>query len=67
MKRFIIILAIAMASALGAYAQVADTELVEGMKYKQIKHLYDYKDYTETLCDRYYPTGAGLPLVLLWH
>ena len=40
MKRFIII-AIAMASALGASAQVANTELTEGMKYKQLKHMYN--------------------------
>ena len=43
MKRFIIVLAIAMASALGASAQVADTELTEGMKYRQLKHMYNYK------------------------
>lgn len=60
MKRFIIILAIAMASALGASAQVANTELTEGMKYRQIKHMYNYKEYSETIYDRYSPAGAGL-------
>jgi hypothetical protein len=60
MKRFIILIAIAMASALGASAQVADTELVEGMKYKQVKHMYNYKEYSETMYDRYSPAGAGI-------
>lgn len=60
MKRFIIILAIAMASALGASAQVANTELTEGMKYKQLKHMYNYKEYSETMYDRYSPAGAGI-------
>jgi TM2 domain-containing membrane protein YozV len=60
MKRFIIILAIAMASALGASAQVANTELTEGMKYKQLKHMYNYNDYSETMHDRYSPAGAGI-------
>ena len=59
MKRFIII-AIAMASALGASAQVANTELTEGMKYKQLKHMYNYKEYSETMYDRYSPAGAGI-------
>ena len=60
MKRFIVILAIAMASALGASAQVANTELTDGMKYKQIKHMYNYKEYSETMYDRYSPAGAGI-------
>lgn len=60
MKRFIIILAIAMASALGASAQVANTELTEGMKYRQLKHMYNYKEYSETMYDRYSPAGAGI-------
>lgn len=59
MKRFIII-AIAMASALGASAQVANTELTEGMKYKQLKHMYNYKEYSETMYDRYSTAGAGI-------
>ena len=60
MKRFVIILAIAMASALGASAQVANTELAEGMKYRHLKHMYNYKDYSETIYDRYSPEGAGI-------
>ena len=60
MKRFILILAIAMASALGASAQVADIELAEGMKYRQLKRMYNYKDYSETIYDRYSPEGAGI-------
>ena len=60
MKRFVIILAIAMASALGASAQVANAELAEGMKYRQLKRMYNYKDYSETIYDRYSPAGAGI-------
>ncbi len=60
MKRFILILALAMASAVGASAQVANSELVEGMKYKELKHMYDYKAYAQTLDDRYGPAGLGV-------
>lgn len=35
-----------MASVVGASAQVANAELVEGMKYKELKHMYDFKEYS---------------------
>ena len=44
MKRFVLILAFVMASVVGASAQVANAELVEGMKYKELKHMYDFKE-----------------------
>ncbi|MBR5835522.1 MAG: hypothetical protein IKY66_05095 [Bacteroidales bacterium] len=34
--------------------------VVPGMKYKQIKNLYNHKDYTSTMADRYNPTWAGI-------
>ena len=60
MRKFITVLVIAMASVIGASAQVADGEIVEGMKYRQLKRIYDHKDYSESLYDRYYPVGAGV-------
>ena len=60
MKKLFFVLAIAMASVFAASAQVANTELVEGMKYKEIKHLYNHKDYVETNEDRYTPVGSGI-------
>ena len=59
MKRFVLILAFVMASVVGASAQVANAELVEGMKYKELKHMYDYKAYSHGLDDRYNPGGLA--------
>ena len=60
MKRLIMIIAVAMASVFAASAQVAKTDLSEGMKYKQLKSMYNYKDYSESLDDRYNPTTSAV-------
>ena len=62
MKRFFI-LAVLMLCASAAYAQsnVSDNagdnvkEIVAGMKYKELKSIYSYKDWTATEGDRYSP------------
>ena len=59
MKRFVLILAFVMASVVGVSAQVANAELVEGMKYKELKHMYDFKEYSVGLDDRYHPGGLA--------
>ena len=48
-----------MASVVGASAQVANAELVEGMKYKELKRMYDFKEYSAGLDDRYHPGGLA--------
>lgn len=56
MRRLFIIIAITMAAATSAFAQMktepaaqaaenTTIELVPGMKYKVLKNIYDYKDY----------------------
>lgn len=32
----------------------------EGMKYKEVKELYNYKEYDRASGDRYNPVGAGI-------
>lgn len=73
MKKFLLFIAIAVASSVAASAQVKDNAegslsytsrepvegIVQGMKYKEIKKLYNHKEYVETLEDRYAPGWAG--------
>lgn len=73
MKKFLVFIAIAVASSVAASAQVKDNaenslsytsrepveNIVMGMKYKEIKKLYNHKEYTETLEDRYSPGWSG--------
>ena len=72
MKKLFMLVAIAFAAATTSFAQStsANNKLYEtdrepaagiapNMKYKQIKSLYDYKEYTSTLDDRYNPGWSG--------
>lgn len=47
----------------------SDREPVEGlrpnMKYKELKHLYDYKEYTSDMADRYSPVWTGVASVFI--
>lgn len=60
MRRFILFLVITVASVAGASAQITNPEIASGMKYRQVKHLYNYKEYSESFYDRYTPSGAGI-------
>lgn len=71
MKRLFIILAITLATATAALAQEkteqADqatentaVELVPGMKYRNLKHIYDYKDYQPSVYESHSPGGMGV-------
>lgn len=71
MKRLFIILAITLAGATAALAQEkteqADqgtenttVELVPGMKYRNLKHIYDYKDYQPSIYESRSPGGMGV-------
>lgn len=74
MKKILFIIAAALLSSFAASAQVmnldayplsyTDNEPAEGievgMKYKEIKKIYDYNMYQETLYDRYNPTLSGI-------
>lgn len=60
MKKILVFLAIAIASAATASAQVMNPAIKEGMKYKEVKELYNYKEYDRASGDRYTPVGAGI-------
>lgn len=71
MKRLFIILAITLATATAALAQVKTeqaeqttentaVELVPGMKYRNLKHIYDYKDYQPSIYESHSPGGMGV-------
>lgn len=71
MKRLFIILAITLATATAALAQVKTeqaeqttentaVELVPGMKYRNLKHIYDYKDYQPFIYESRSPGGMGV-------
>ena len=71
MKRLFIILAITLATATAALAQEkpeqADqttentaVELLPGTKYKNLKHIYDYKDYQPSVYESHSPGGMGV-------
>ena len=71
MKRLFIILAITLATATAALAQEkteqADqatentaVELLPGMKYRNLKHIYDYKDYQPSVYVSRSPGGMGV-------
>ena len=59
MKRLLFVILAAILSAGAASAQIMDKDLKEGMKYREVKELYNYKEYTPALTDRYTPAGAG--------
>lgn len=71
MKKFIFIITLVMATSVSAFAQYNDTtrEPVDGiemgMKYKQLKNIYNYKQYTESLDDRYSPVWSGVASFLI--
>lgn len=68
MKRFLLILAIATVSATAASAQYindsdnSDETMVisDGMKYRDLKQIYSYKDYVPSVFDRYNTAGMGV-------
>lgn len=69
MRRLFIIIAITMATATSAFAQMkteqtaaenTTIELVPGMKYKVLKNIYDYKDYEPSIYDSRSPGGMGV-------
>ena len=60
MKRLLFVILAAILSAGAASAQIMDKDLKEGMKYREVKELYNYKEYTPALTDRYTPAGAGV-------
>ena len=71
MRRLFIIIAITMAAATSAFAQMktepaaqaaenTTIELVPGMKYKVLKNIYDYKDYEPSIYDSRSPGGMGV-------
>lgn len=71
MRRLFIIIAITMAAATSAFAQMktepaaqaaenTTIELVPGMKYKVLKNIYDYKDYEPSIYDSRSPGGMGM-------
>ena len=60
MKKILVIIAIVIASAVSASAQVKDSAIRNGKKYKDLKYLYDYTDYTRLSGDRYNPTVSGV-------
>lgn len=74
MKKLLVIIAIAIASSVVASAQTKKTAKEEasytsrevvagiehGMKYKEIKKLYNPKEYESTLSDRYSPAWSGV-------
>ena len=71
MRRLFIIIAITMATATSAFAQMktepaaqaaenTTVELVPGMKYKNLKHIYDYKDYQPSIYESRSPGGMGV-------
>lgn len=71
MNRLFIILAITLATATAALAQEkteqADqttentaVELVPGMKYRNLKNIYDYKDYQPSIYESRSPGGMGV-------
>ena len=60
MKRFILISAL-MLCVSSAFAQThSSNEIVEGMKYKELKTIYNYKDWVSTDDDRYDPSWMGV-------
>lgn len=58
MKKILFITAFILLS--GAMAMAQDVNVTPGMKYKELKHLYDYKDYVPGPSDRYYPGWTGV-------
>lgn len=79
MKKLLVILAIAMVSSFAASAQVKDDSkgslsytsrepvegIVMGMKYREIKDLYNPKQFEATLEDRYVPGWSGFASFLI--
>lgn len=71
MKRLFIVLTITLAAATSALAQIktdeaaqaaenTTVELVPGMKYKNLKTIYDYKEYQPSIYDGRSPGGMGV-------
>ena len=68
MKRIILVIALAMASAAAASAQYINgsdstnetTVISDGMKYRELKDIYNYKYYTPSVLDRYNTAGMGV-------
>ena len=67
MKRLIVMLSALVLFAVSASAQYYKPDrtgegvvISPGMKYKEMAKVYDYRDYTKTLYDRYNPAGSGV-------
>lgn len=71
MKKLLLFILIAIVSTTVTSAQKKDSNallssrepvenITQGMKYKQIKNLYNPKQYTETISDRYSPAWSGV-------
>lgn len=58
MKKILFITAFILVS--GAMAMAQDDNVTPGMKYKELKLLYNYQDYVPGLADRYTPGWIGV-------
>lgn len=72
MKRILLILAIALGYCMNASAQYSDVKMLtmsenevgvavpDGLKYRQLKDIYDYKLYAPSVWDKHKPALAGV-------
>ena len=69
MKRLFVILAVLMLAATSVSAKEKEhsvnadetaVDIVPGMKYKNLKKIYDYKDYSPSIYDTQSPAGMGV-------
>ena len=61
MKRFLIIIAFLAVSASSLFAQTNTYRTLEpGMKYKELKSIYNHKDYVKSVSDPYSKTWMGI-------
>lgn len=61
MKRFLIIIACLSVSASSLFAQTNTYRTLEpGMKYKELKSIYNHKDYVKSVSDPYSKTWMGI-------
>ena len=73
MKKLLVLVVLAFAATTASFAQDMFTEtnadanattsaatIAPGMKYKQLKYIYNYKEFTPTLTDRYSPGWSGV-------
>lgn len=61
MKRFLTIIAFLAVSATALFAQTSSYRVIEpGMKYKELKNIYDSKEYVKSVADPYNKTWIGI-------